>query len=178
MRFAMLMTLIAPIPDAHPIERCQPSFTCRFPRLPGRQETGFSLVEVLVALFVLSLGLLGLATLQTMGLKFNQQSYQRTQAVLQAYDIIDRMRANTSSISSYVTPSPGYLPSITSGQCLTSDCTPAQLAAYDVNNWNTSNARLLAEGKGSISNSGSRWTVTITWKENDLPMTLSVEADL
>ena len=57
---------------------------------------GFSLIEVLVALFVLSIGLLGLAALQTTGLKLNHQSYERTQATLQAYDIIDRMRTNKS----------------------------------------------------------------------------------
>ena len=57
---------------------------------------GFSLIEVLVALFVLSIGLLGLAALQTTGLRFSHQSYERTQATLQAYDIIDRMRTNKS----------------------------------------------------------------------------------
>ncbi len=60
----------------------------------NQRQYGFSLLEVLIALLVLSIGLLGLAGLQTLGLKFNMQSYQRTQAALLAYDIVDRMRAN------------------------------------------------------------------------------------
>ncbi|HLE93281.1 MAG TPA: type IV pilus modification protein PilV, partial [Sulfuricaulis sp.] len=59
------------------------------------QHRGFSLIEVLVALLVLSIGLLGLAALQTTSLQYNTGSYFRTQATFLAYDIIDRMRANT-----------------------------------------------------------------------------------
>jgi type IV pilus modification protein PilV len=55
---------------------------------------GFSLFEVLIALVVLSVGLLGLASLQTNTLKFNQGAYLRTQATNLAYDMADRMRAN------------------------------------------------------------------------------------
>jgi len=52
------------------------------------------LVEALVALVVLSIGLLGIAGLQITSLKANHGSATRTQAVYLAYDIIDRMRAN------------------------------------------------------------------------------------
>src|SRR5882724_11312914 len=55
---------------------------------------GFTLVEALVALVVLSIGLLGIAGLQITSLKANHGSATRTQAVYLAYDIIDRMRAN------------------------------------------------------------------------------------
>ena len=66
----------------------------RHPRRCSQRQHGFSLLEVLIALLVLAIGLLGLATLQTVGLKFNQESYLRSQAVLIAYDIIDRIRSN------------------------------------------------------------------------------------
>jgi len=56
--------------------------------------SGFTLVEALVALVVLSIGLLGVAALQFTSLKANHGSATRTQAVYLAYDIIDRMRAN------------------------------------------------------------------------------------
>ena len=52
-------------------------------RFSARLSKGFSLLEVMVALLVLSIGLLGLAGLQTFSLKFNHQSYERTQATLQ-----------------------------------------------------------------------------------------------
>ncbi|NWG87303.1 MAG: type IV pilus modification protein PilV [Hydrogenophilaceae bacterium] len=59
---------------------------------PG--QAGFSLLEVLVALVVMSLGLLGLAALQATGLKNNYSAYTRSQAALYAYDMIDRLRAD------------------------------------------------------------------------------------
>ena len=58
---------------------------------------GFTLVEVLVALVVLSIGLLGIASLQLSSLRWNQGAAARSQATLLAYDIVDRMRANQKS---------------------------------------------------------------------------------
>lgn len=59
-----------------------------------KQQTGFSLFEVLVALFVLSVGLLGLAHLQLTTLKHAQTAEFRTQASILAADILDKMRTN------------------------------------------------------------------------------------
>lgn len=155
---------------------------------------GFSLIEVLVALFVLAIGLLGLAALQTTGLKFNHQSYERTQATLQAYDIIDRMRANKSGTgdtvnTTYDNVSLGSAPGTT--DCAATSCNGAQLAEYDLRQWNNANASLLAEGRGAIckgtftndannyptgcSQSGSIYRIAIAWKENDLYMRQDVE---
>ena len=55
---------------------------------------GFTLIEVLVALLVLSIGLLGIAGMQLFSLKSNQDSGLRIQAVYIAYSLIDKMRAN------------------------------------------------------------------------------------
>ncbi len=145
------------------------------------QSHGFSLLEVLVALLVLSVGLLGLAALQTTGLKFNRQSYQRTQAILQTYDMIDRIRANpvAKANGDYDAVASGAIPSYT--DCGSSQCSPTQLASYDIALWNAANLSFLAEGKGAISvspTSSSVRTITITWKENDLQQKFIVEADL
>lgn len=59
-----------------------------------RRNRGFSLLEVLVALLVLSIGLLGLAGMQAHSIRGNVNSYARSQATILAYDIVDRMRAN------------------------------------------------------------------------------------
>jgi type IV pilus assembly protein PilV len=143
-----------------------------------KKTSGFSLIEVLVALFVLSLGLLGLAALQTTAFRFNTQSYQRTQAVIQAYDILDRIRANPAGKNGglYNTVAMGYLPS-SPPDCLSAACTETQMANYDIFQWNTANAAMLTSGQGSISTdaAGIR-SVTIQWLENDLQMTLVVEA--
>ncbi len=158
---------------------------------------GFSLIEVLVALLVLSIGLLGLAALQTTGLKFNHQSYERTQATLQAYDIIDRIRTNKSGAggavnTTYDNVSLGSVPGTT--DCATTSCDGTQLAEYDIRQWNNANAGMLAEGRGAIckgaftndannyptgcNQSGSIYRIAITWKENDLYMRQDVDVQL
>lgn len=156
---------------------------------------GFSLIEVLVALAVLSIGLLGLAALQTTGLKFNHQSYERTQAVLQAYDIIDRMRANKSGTggtinTAYNSVALGNLPTISQYCTTASTCTGDQLALFDIRSWNATNASVLSEGRGAICKGnftnvnneptgctpgGSIYSVAITWRENDLKSRLDME---
>jgi len=60
----------------------------------GRQR-GFTLIEILVTVVVLAIGLLGLAGLQATSVRFNHSAYLRSQATSLAYDIADRMRANT-----------------------------------------------------------------------------------
>jgi type IV pilus assembly protein PilV len=59
-----------------------------------RPQRGFTLVEALVALVVLSIGLLGVAALQLSSLQSNSSAASRSQATLLAYEIVDRMRAN------------------------------------------------------------------------------------
>lgn len=75
-------------------------------RRPGPQalrpvQGGFSLIEVLIALVILGVGLLGLALLQTMNLRYTQSANQRTMAVNLASELLDTMRANRSLISIY-----------------------------------------------------------------------------
>lgn len=141
-------------------------------------------MEVLVALLILSLGLLGLAALQTTGLKFNQQSYQRTQATLQAYDMLDRIRANPlgKTAGKYSSVALGYRPS-SPPSCITGGspgtCDSNQMADYDIDQWNLAISTLLSEGLGQVSiNASSICSITITWKENDLPMQLVVQTQL
>ena len=62
------------------------------------RKGGFSLVEVLVAVLVLTIGLLGLAALQITGLKVTESSQFRTLATLAAYDTIDRLRTNSNPL--------------------------------------------------------------------------------
>lgn len=62
--------------------------------LSCRGQHGVTLIEMLVALLVISIGMLGLAGLQNVSLQYNHSSYLRTSANNLAYDIADRMRAN------------------------------------------------------------------------------------
>jgi type IV pilus assembly protein PilV len=158
--------------------------SCRF-----QATAGFTLLEVLVALLVLSIGLLGLAALQTVGLKFNQQSYGRTQATLQAYDIIDRIRANKNNNaivnSAYDNVTLGAAPG--SVDCSSSTCDAGQMAEYDIRTWNNINKSVLPQGKGIICRGtldatfssctvgGSVYRIGIAWKEGGKDMRLETE---
>lgn len=64
-------------------------------------QRGFSLMEVLIAMLVLAIGLLGLAALQTQGLRFSNDSYVRSQSTTLAYDIIDTIRVNRANFAAY-----------------------------------------------------------------------------
>ncbi|MEN8206691.1 MAG: type IV pilus modification protein PilV [Pseudomonadota bacterium] len=64
-----------------------------------QRQQGFTLLEVLIALLILSIGLLGLAALQTTSLRSNQMASMRTTATQMAYDISDRMRANPAGVA-------------------------------------------------------------------------------
>lgn len=66
-----------------------------------RNATGFSMIEVLIALLVLAFGLLGLALLQTMNLRYTQSANQRTQATNLAYELLDLVRANRVLVNDY-----------------------------------------------------------------------------
>ena len=141
-------------------------------------QNGFTLVEMLIAVIILSIGLLGLAGLQITSLKFNYSSEQRTQATILAYDMIDRMRANKTlaEAGSYdVAMGDGPAGSV---DCRSAACNPASMATYDVNQWlcqlgSSDGAAgclgitgLLLEGNGSVSRAGSTVTVTISWTDD------------
>ena len=147
---------------------------------PYKSQTGFSLVEVLVALFVLSIGLLGLAALQTTSLQYNTGSYFRTQATFLAYDIIDRMRANSTAIADsdgngYDQPASSNVASGTN--CDTTSCNSAQLALYDVKRWYDRAVATLPNAAATPPtiqiDSSRNATITIRWMERDLSMSQS-----
>jgi len=66
----------------------------RPPRHPAARQSGFSLLEVVIALLVITIGLLGLLTMQIYSLKGNQSAYLRSQATVMAYELVDAMRAD------------------------------------------------------------------------------------
>ena len=66
-----------------------------------RRSAGFSLIEVMVAILVLGVGLLGFALLQATSVRFSQSANDRTQATNLAYDILDQMRSNRLTAAKY-----------------------------------------------------------------------------
>ncbi len=126
---------------------------------------GFSLLEVLIAVLVLSIGLLGLATLQATSLGFNHDAYARSQATLMAYDITDRMRANRDNASDYIVQ-------ISSSDCAnnpTSGITGSSLAANDLRTWAERICQLpfddSAQLQGEVASDGNGYRVTVSWHD-------------
>jgi type IV pilus assembly protein PilV len=132
---------------------------------------GFSLLEVLVTVLVLSIGLLGLAGLQASSLRNNHSAFLRSQAVLKAYEGLDRMRANRAAAvsgsyngtydSDYTVP----------GQTCDNICTSAQMAASDLREWVTALRRLPGgQGQIAVTNAGVA-TVQVSWDDDRNPDT-------
>ena len=102
------------------------------------------MIEIMVAIFVLSIGLLGLASLQTLSVRNNTSAYHRTIATQMAYDMSDRMRANPAGVASNEYNSPT---ATQNANCLTvTGCTPAQMADHDMYEWSA------AASPGSLPN--------------------------
>jgi len=95
------------------------------------QQSGFSLLEVLISLLVLGIGLLGLGGLQVASLKGTTNAHSRTIATMFAMDLADRMRANPLGVKGGFY---GTSVSCSGGEyCRNSTyCTPQQIAVFDL----------------------------------------------
>jgi type IV pilus modification protein PilV len=127
----------------------------------AKRQAGFTMLEILIALLVLSLGMLGLAGLMATSLRNGLSASHRTQATWMAYDIIDRMRANRAlALSGSYTSAVG-----TPGTCSSTVPTGAT-AAYDLTAWRNQIACVLPAGDGAIAVNGQQATVTIQWNDS------------
>lgn len=120
-------------------------------------DGGFTLLEVMVAAVVLSVGLLSLAGLQVIGLRTSHSSYLRTQATIQSYDIIDRMRANEEGVeksmvnTNYNQPSQAGSAGIENTACETiNGCNASDMAGHDLFRWNQAIVDVLPGGVGVV----------------------------
>ncbi|NOZ10897.1 MAG: type IV pilus modification protein PilV [Gammaproteobacteria bacterium] len=138
------------------------------------QVRGFTMIEVMVALIILSFGLLGLALMQGQSLKFNTSAYSRTQANLLAYDIIDRMRANPAGVAAgnynivATEAAAKTVAAATYTSCNGTNCDVATLANYDLGTWYDIQKDLLPQNNDRLSTMtfiNNQVTVTIRWME-------------
>lgn len=114
------------------------------------KSAGFTLVEVLVAVAVLAVGLLGMAGLQVASLHFNHSAYLRAQATLMAYDMAERIKANPVGLANG-NYNKQNAPDADIAGCLTVDgCNPAQMAQHDLFEWKAALTRQLPGGKGVV----------------------------
>jgi type IV pilus assembly protein PilV len=135
-------------------------------RNAGGRARGFTLIEVLVSLVVLSVGLLGIGKLVLFSARANDSAYLRGQATTLAYEILDNMRANrqiavTQGYDNAIGTVPGN-----PGSCITAACSSTQMSAYDVYTWKMRLASL-PSGKGGVVTAGTPTTATITVQWDD-----------
>ncbi len=133
-------------------------------------QRGFSLIEVLVTIVVVSFGMLGFAGLLNESIVSNRQAYMRSQATLLAHDIIERMRVNR--------------PAAVGGNytiALASSPAGGSVAGDDLVEWKSLLANYLPAGDGSVVADGTgNVTVVIVWDDDNdgVPTTFTTQGSL
>lgn len=137
-------------------------------------EGGFSMIEVLVTLLVISLALLGTAGLQSYSMRLNQGGQYRSLAVFLAADLAERMEANKAAAvaGSYALADTTGAAFVTGGSgvstaCSANACSPTALANFDLSQWQNAVAATLPQSSWSVtqvvSGAQSSYTITIGW---------------
>lgn len=156
----------------------------RFPINIRRQQGGFSLLEVLIAMVVLAFGLLGFALLQTMNVRYVQSSNYRTQATNLAYDLTEQMRSNRYQAAWYSTATFSAGSKSATGVC--SRPVTAVTIAQNVAAWQCKVVKALGDNAAAtVTVNNGVATVAITWaderwnaKNPDTPTTFALETQL
>ena len=131
---------------------------------PQQRVQGFTLIEVLIALIILSVGMLGIAGLYVHSMRAGRTSMCRHHAVTLAGDVADRIRANPRAFGAYA--GAGANNNCVSGGI---DCTRPEMAANDIFLWDQQAAAYLPSGTvGIVFNNAvipPTYQITITWNE-------------
>jgi type IV pilus assembly protein PilV len=120
---------------------------------------GFTLIEVLIAVLIMSIGLLSLALTQGNSMRNTHSSYLRTQATLMSDDILDSIRANRANAENGDYDIAIGVPVSGSGT----------MALDDLTAWKGNLAAMLPAGDGSIARDApsGEFTVIVQWKDRD-----------
>lgn len=129
------------------------------------RSRGFTIVEVLIALVVTSVGMLGIAGLYITTLRTSGSAINRMHAINLAGDIADRIRANRAATVAYAGAT-------ANNNCYgggSVNCTPAQLAAHDLLIWNAQVAAQLPGGTTAVAVNNATfpvtYNITVRWNE-------------
>lgn len=145
---------------------------------------GFTLIEVMVSLIILSMGLLGIAKLVLFSAHSNDSAYLRSQATDLAYAMLDDMRSNRATAMAQGYDVPINTAPAAPGSCVGTSCTPAALATYDVNTWLSRLALALPSGTGSVTTTstvapapvGTTAVITVQWDDSAAQSVFSAAA--
>ncbi len=125
--------------------------------LSNRLQRGFTMLELLIALVILSVGLLSLAGLQATGLRNNHSAYLRSQATVLAYNALDRMRANLA---------PALAGNYNIGLGVTTIPTSQPQALTDLTEWVGALSNTLPSGQGRINVAANIVTIQVQWDDS------------
>jgi type IV pilus assembly protein PilV len=164
----------------------------RSSRLQRRRSRGFSLVEVMVALIVCSVGLLGLAKMESLALSSTGIAGERALAALQASSLGSMMHANRDYWGNVLaTAAPITVNATnnfsTAGDCTTAGvapCTPQLMAQYDLKTWAQSLNGLLPGYQATITCQTTATAAVVTcsiqiqWIENGIAMDTAQQANI
>jgi len=125
-------------------------------------QQGVTLVESMIALLVISIGLLGIASLQITAMSQNTSALNHSQAVWIAYNMSDRIRANRPSFAGYngIDTDGSY-----SQDCMSISCTSANMIVADAADWSAMIANLPA-GRGLITIIPDGMQITVMWDDD------------
>ena len=130
----------------------------------ARQIDGFTLIEVLVALVIMSVGMLGIAGLYVHSMQAGRTSILHHNAVTLAGDVADRIRANPTAAAAYALAG-GDNNCVLGGI----DCTPAEMAAHDIFIWDQQAVDTLPTGTVTIvfddTVAPPEYEITVAWEE-------------
>jgi len=154
-----------------------------------RLQAGVSIVEALVALLILSFGMLGIAGLYLESLRSNKTALSRTAAVALVNDMADRIRANRGGLGNYALTSGAT--ATTTKYCDTALCTPTEVATWDKAVWKAAVTATLPNGPdGSITPLTSitytaatttvpaRYVVSASWRETGTTDWMSTQVEV
>ena len=133
-----------------------------------KKTSGFTLLEVMIAMVIFSISLLGLASLQGQSLQFSHSAYLSSQATFYAYDILDKMRANrVVAIAGSYNVALGSAGTDKGCYDNTGNCSATDMALHDIYDWKQILAGL-PNGNGSVASNGAAaptFTVTVNWDD-------------
>jgi type IV pilus assembly protein PilV len=125
---------------------------------------GFTLIEVLIALLILAIGVLGIAALQFKALRYSYDTNIRNQISFLSSEIADRMRINRTNIADYVA---NYTVDIDNPSAACNNATGAN-AANDLLCWyNAIDAVMPHDSTANITATGSLYTVAMGWTDRE-----------
>ena len=152
-------------------------------RLAHTGQGGFSMIEVLVTMLIISLALLGTVGLQTYALRTNQGGQFRSQAVFLVADMAERIEANSVAAvtsTAYVQSTSSTPDTILNATCSTGTCSPTDLAAYDLSQWKNAVFSTLPQSEWTVTRTvtgnPSVYTIKVSWVDREERVTYGATA--